>query len=90
MFMVKVVQMVRTFGCGPNNAGSCPVLHPPTGVNKMKYNTPKNREILAKEAVDQLDLNTMACILKEILENEYASLSTDEFNVAWIQVFGET
>ena len=55
----------------------------------MKRNIESNREKLAKEAVEQMDLKTMEQCITEQLETYYDMLPNKEFNEEWIQVFGE-
>jgi hypothetical protein len=55
----------------------------------MKQNTEKNREKLAKEAYDQMDLDAVEEMVREQLEYQYAGMSSKEFNEVWTDVFGE-
>ena len=73
--------------CGTINTGSYPVPYPRRF--KMKNNTEENREKLAMEAVDQMDIKTMCGIIREQLETYYDTLSSEDFNNEWEQVFGE-
>lgn len=54
----------------------------------MKRSTKKNIEKLAAEAVNQMDLDTVCEMVKDLLESNYESLSGKEFNEEWEQVFG--
>lgn len=49
----------------------------------------KNREKLAKEAYDQMDLDAVEEMILDQLEYRYAGMSSEEFNEIWIEVFGE-
>jgi len=55
----------------------------------MKRNTEKNRERLAKEAYDQMDLDAVEEMIRDQLEYQYAEITQKEFNEVWLQVFGE-
>ena len=55
----------------------------------MKRNTKKNREKLAAETVNQIELGTMIEMLRDQLEDYYEGLFNKEFNDEWDQVFGE-
>lgn len=55
----------------------------------MRYNTEKNREKLALEAVDQMDMDTMTTVIQEQLETYYGTLLPGDFTREWEQAFGE-
>jgi len=55
----------------------------------MKYKTDKNIELLAREAVEQMDMDTVIEIVRDQLEYQYNGMSTKEFNEVWLEVFGE-
>ncbi|KKM83505.1 hypothetical protein LCGC14_1308810 [marine sediment metagenome] len=55
----------------------------------MKRNTEKNREMLAAEIVDQMDLGTMIDVLIEQHETFYEGFSNEDFEREWRKVFGE-
>jgi len=54
----------------------------------MKRNTEKNREKLAREAVQQMDIDAMAEMIRGQLEYQYDGMSDKEFNEIWEEVFG--
>jgi hypothetical protein len=55
----------------------------------MRKNTESNREKLAKEAVDQMDLKTMEEYIRDQFGEYYKTLSPEEFNEEWDFAFGE-
>jgi hypothetical protein len=55
----------------------------------MKRNTEKNREMLAAEIVEQMDLDTMIEVLREQHETFYEGFSNPDFDAIWKEVFGE-
>jgi hypothetical protein len=56
----------------------------------MKRNTEKNREKLAKGALDQMDFDAMEEYIADQFEEYYKTLSQKEFNEEWEQAFGES
>ena len=64
-------------------------LHPNWKRCYMKRNTKKNAEKLAKEVVDQMDMEALCESVRDQLEIFYRELSNKEFNKEWEQVFGD-
>jgi hypothetical protein len=54
----------------------------------MRKNTSKNREKLAREVVNQTDLDDLIEARVEELEDSYEDLSDEEFHELWLNVFG--
>lgn len=55
----------------------------------MRKNTEKNREKLAKEAIDNMDIGTMEEYIRDRFEEYYKTLSPKEFDEDWKFTFGE-
>lgn len=55
----------------------------------MIKRTKKNVERLAKEAVSQLDMDSLIEYAEEQLAVYYGMLPADELTTEWVQVFGE-
>lgn len=55
----------------------------------MKRNVESNREKLATEVVNQMDMKDMMAALKELLETYYEELNATAFNEEWNGTFGE-
>ena len=51
--------------------------------------TEKNIEKLAKEAVNQMDMDILIEYAEGSMEVHYKKLSDEDFTEAWTQVFGE-
>jgi hypothetical protein len=62
---------------------------PQTKENYMKRNTKKNAEKLAAEAINQMDLDALYDAVRDQLETYYGTLSNEDFNAEWEQIFGE-
>ena len=57
------------------------------GKSVRKQNIRNNREKLAIEAVDQMDLKDLTMMMKDQLEIYYEGLSNKEFNEEWNRIF---
>lgn len=55
----------------------------------MKKNTESNREKLAKEEVDNMDLDAMMEYTAGQFEEYYKTLTSKEFDEQWDFIFGE-
>ncbi len=55
----------------------------------MKKNTEKNREKLAAEVVNQMDIGTMIEVLTEMHEEFYMHYTDSDLDKEWKDVFGE-
>jgi len=55
----------------------------------MKKNTEKNREKLAKAALDQMDFDAMEEYIADQFEAYYKTLLPKEFNEEWEQLLEE-
>jgi hypothetical protein len=55
----------------------------------MKKNIDSNREKLAKEEANNMDLKTMEQYVRDQFEEYYKTLSPEEFTEQWEFVFGE-
>ncbi len=55
----------------------------------MKKNTEKNREMLAAEIVDQMDLDAIIEAVRDQHEDFYEGFGDEDFDAVWGEVFGE-
>ena len=53
----------------------------------MKENNEENRDKLAQEVIDEMDISDLMVIAKEVIKRSYRELSDEDFNETWAEVF---